>query len=155
MFKKHTKLLNIVLNFFSYFIRFPHCMPWYFNIEFNIIQSENMLWLIESTTTLWKGQGNPIRVSMICNPWRGLPSRGCYKSWTRGWDSLVPSTMWWLIIFLPRLLILVNNTISTSFKLYKAQRHGTAPYGNVMLFVTSWRHNILGAKWRRKNVVSP
>ena len=48
--------------------------------------------LIESITTLWKGQGNPIRVSMI----------GCCKSWTRGWDSLVPSTMWWLIIFLPR-----------------------------------------------------
>ena len=58
--------------------------------------------LIESITTLWKGQGNPIRVSMICNPRRGLPSRGCGKSWTREWDSLVPSTMWWLIIFLPR-----------------------------------------------------
>ena len=29
-----------------------------------------------------------------CNPRRGLPSRGCCKSWTRGWDSLVPSTMW-------------------------------------------------------------
>ena len=47
--------------------------------------------LIESVTTLRKGQGNPIRVSMICNPRRGLPSRGCRKSWTRGWDSLVPS----------------------------------------------------------------
>ena len=34
---------------------------------------------------------NPIRVSMICNPRRGLPSRGCRKSWTLGWDSLVPS----------------------------------------------------------------
>ena len=44
--------------------------------------------IIESITTLWKGQGNPIRVSMICNPRRGLPSRGCCKSWTRGWDSL-------------------------------------------------------------------
>ena len=67
--------------------------------------------LIESITTLWKGQGNPIRVSMICNPQRGLPSRGCCKSccnihdwaslvvdcksWTLGWDSLVPSTVWW------------------------------------------------------------
>ena len=58
--------------------------------------------LIESITTLWKGDENPIRVSIICNPRRGLPSRGCGKSWTRGWDSFVPSTMWWLIIFLPR-----------------------------------------------------
>ena len=57
--------------------------------------------LIESITTLWKGQGNPIPVSMICNPQRGLRSRGCCKSWTWGWDSLVPSEMWWLIIFLP------------------------------------------------------
>ena len=71
--------------------------------------------LIESITTLWKGQGNPIRVSMICNPRRGLSSRGYCKSWTRGWDSLVPSTMWWLIIFLPRLLFLINNPNSTSF----------------------------------------
>ena len=71
--------------------------------------------IIESITTLWKGQGNPIRVSMICNPQRGLPSCGCCKSWTRGWDSLVPATMWWLIIFLPRLLFLINNPISTSF----------------------------------------
>ena len=39
---------------------------------------------------------------MICKPRRGLPSRACCKSWTRGWDSLVPSTMWLLIIFLPR-----------------------------------------------------
>ena len=46
---------------------------------------------------------------MICNPRRGLPSRGCCKWWTRGWDSLVPSTVWWLIIFLPRLLFLRNN----------------------------------------------
>ena len=110
--------------------------------------------LIESITTLWKGQGNPIRVSMICNPRRGLPTRGCCKSWTRGWDSNVPSTMWWLIIFLPRLLFLINKPISTSFYLYKAQRHGTSPCGNVMLLVMSWRHSILGAKWRYKNVVS-
>ena len=93
--------------------------------------------LIETITTLWNGQGNPIRVSMICNPQRGLPSRGCCKSWTRGWDFLVPSTMWRLIIFLPRLLFLINNPISTSFKLYKAQHHGTVPYSNVMLFTES------------------
>ena len=48
-----------------------------------------------------------------CNPRQGLPSLGFCKSWTRGWDSLVPSTMWWLIIFLPRLLFLINNPIST------------------------------------------
>ena len=36
------------------------------------------------------------------------------------------------LIFLPRLLFLIDNHNSTSFKLYKAQCHGTAPYGNVM-----------------------
>ena len=56
--------------------------------------------LIESNTTLREGPGNPIRVSKICNPRRGLPSRGCSKSWTRGWDSRVPPSMWCLIIFL-------------------------------------------------------
>ena len=45
--------------------------------------------VIEYITTLRKGQGNPIRVPMICNPQRGLPSRGYRKLWTRGWDSLV------------------------------------------------------------------
>ena len=83
----------------------------------------------------------------------GLQS--CCKWWTRGWGSLVPSTVCWLIIFLPRLLFLINNAILTSLWPYKAQCHGTAPYSNVMLLVTSWRHNILGAKWRCKNVVSP
>ena len=38
---------------------------------------------------LREGRGNPIRVSKICNPRRGLPSPGCCKSWTRGWDSLI------------------------------------------------------------------
>ena len=71
--------------------------------------------IIESITTLWRGHGNPIRVSMICNPRRGLPSRGCCKSWTRGWDSLVPYTVWWLIIFLPCILFSINNPISKSF----------------------------------------
>ena len=34
--------------FFSYFIiRFPHRMPWYFNIEFNNIQSVNRLWYLK------------------------------------------------------------------------------------------------------------
>ena len=56
--------------------------------------------LIESNTTLREGRGNPIRVSKICNPRRGLPSRGCSKSWTWGWDSRVPPSMWCLIIFL-------------------------------------------------------
>ena len=40
--------------------------------------------LIESNTTLREGRGNPIQVSKICNPRRGLPSHGCWKSWTRG-----------------------------------------------------------------------
>ena len=56
--------------------------------------------LIESNTTLREGRGNPFRVSKICNPRRGLPSLGCCKSWTRGWDSRAPPSMWWLIIFL-------------------------------------------------------
>ena len=56
--------------------------------------------LIESNTTLREGLGNPIRVSKICNPRRSLPSRGCRKSWTRGWDSRVLPSMWCLIIFL-------------------------------------------------------
>ena len=36
--------------------------------------------LIESNTTVREGRGNPFRVSKICNPRRGLPSRGCCKS---------------------------------------------------------------------------
>ena len=44
---------------------------------------------------------------MICNPRGGLLSHGCCKSWTWGWDSLFPSAMWWLIIFLPRLLFYI------------------------------------------------
>ena len=58
--------------------------------------------IIESNTTLKEGRWNPIQVSKTCNPLRGLPSRGCSKSWTRGWDSLVPLPMWCLIIFLIR-----------------------------------------------------
>ena len=46
--------------------------------------------LRESITILRKGQGNLIGVSMICNQPRDLPSRGGCKSWTRGWDYLVP-----------------------------------------------------------------
>ena len=57
-------------------------------------------WIIECNTTLREGWGNPIRVSKICNPHRGLPSHGCIKSWTRWWDFLIPPSMWWLIIFL-------------------------------------------------------
>ena len=45
--------------------------------------------LIESNITLREGLGNPIRVSKICS-----------KSWTRGWDSRVPPSMWRFIIFL-------------------------------------------------------
>ena len=35
-------------------------------------QSQYTIRLIESITALRKGQGNPIRVSMICNPQQGL-----------------------------------------------------------------------------------
>ena len=35
--------------------------------------------LIESNTTLREGRGNPIRVSKISNPRRGLSSSGCCK----------------------------------------------------------------------------
>ena len=55
--------------------------------------------IIESNTTLREGRGNPIQVSKICNPRRGLPSRGCCKSWTRGWDSQVPPSMWCIDYF--------------------------------------------------------
>ena len=44
--------------------------------------------LVEYITTLRKGQGNPIRLFMICYPRQGLPNRGYCKSWERGWDSL-------------------------------------------------------------------
>ena len=122
----------------------------------SMVLSSTTPWrLIESITTLRKGQGNPILVSMICNPRRGLQSIGFSKSWTRGWGSLVPSAMRWLIIFLPRLLFFIKSPILTSFYLYKAQSHGTAAYGNVMLLATPWHHNILRTKWRCKNVVSP
>ena len=56
--------------------------------------------IIESITSLRERLGNPIRVSKICNPRRCLLSRGCCKSWTRGWDSRVPPATWSLIIFL-------------------------------------------------------
>ena len=95
--------------------------------------------LIEYITTLWKGQGNPIRVSMICNPRRGMPSRGCCKSWTRGWDSLVPSIMWWLIIFLPRLLFLINNPISMSFGWFVAFESI-----NIFRVIIDWNCNFMG-----------
>ena len=49
--------------------------------------------IIESITTLQEGRGNSIRVSKICNPQHVLPRLGCCKSWTRGWDSGVPTTM--------------------------------------------------------------
>ena len=43
----YTKVISVNNSwhgfFSSYFIRFLHCMPWYFNIEFNNIQSENRL----------------------------------------------------------------------------------------------------------------
>ena len=38
-------------------------------------------------------------VTMICKPRRGFSSRGCCKPWEREWDSIVPSAMWWLVIF--------------------------------------------------------
>ena len=37
---------------------------------------------------LCTGTGKSTRVSKICSPRRGLPSRGCCKSLTRGWISL-------------------------------------------------------------------
>ena len=95
--------------------------------------------LIESITTLRKGQVNPIRVSMICNPWRGLPSRGCRKSWTRGWNSLVPSCVV-IDYFSPTALFSINNPILMSFTLFKAQRFGAAACGNITPIATLWRH---------------
>ena len=64
------------------------------NLSFSGIFSIHR-YLKESITTIRKGQGNPIRMPMICNPQRGLPSRG--NSWSRGGDSLVPSGVYdWL-----------------------------------------------------------
>ena len=60
--------------------------------------TQHQIWqnLIESITTLRKGQWDPIRVFVICNPWRGLWWPGCNKSWTQERDFLVHSAMWWL-----------------------------------------------------------
>ena len=57
--------------------------------------------------------------------------------------------------FSPTHFIFHRRAILTSFKEHKAQCHDTAAFRNVMLLGTSWRQNILGAKWRCKNVVSP
>ena len=94
----------------------------------------NGLSLIESITTMQKGQGNPILVSTICNIHR-LLSPGCCKSWTQGWDSLVPSAVLLLIIFLPRLLFII-----------KSLRHCSCTKHNIMTplpMVTSpsWQHH--------------
>ena len=42
-----------------------------------------------------------------------------------------------MIIFLPRLKFMIKSPILTSFKLYKALRHDTAAFGNVILLATS------------------
>ena len=78
------------------------------HLQVRLIESSNV-------TTLWKGEEHPIHVSMICNPWKGLPCRGCCKSWTRGWDFLVLLATWCLIIFLLQVfdkILGVQSTIS-------------------------------------------
>ena len=42
----------------------------------------------KNLSRLCTGTGKSTRVSKICSPRRGLPSRGCCKSLTRGWISL-------------------------------------------------------------------
>ena len=59
-----------------------------FHCLFRWLHTSFIYRLIKSITTLRKWHRNSIRVSIICNPWRGFPSRGCCKSWARGWDSL-------------------------------------------------------------------
>ena len=93
--------------------------------------------LIESITILRKEQGNPIRVSMFCNPRQGLPSPGCCKSWTPGWDSLVPSTMSWLIIFLPLLLFIIKSQILRRLSCTKDNAKTSQP----MATSSSWQHH--------------
>ena len=100
--------------------------------------------IIEYITTLRKGQGNPIRVSMIFN----VANNGHEDGILLFFRNMV-------IVFLPRLLFFIKSPIITSFYLYKAQCHGIASYDNVMLLAMPWPHNALGAKWRCKNVVSP
>ena len=56
--------------------------------------------LIESNTILREGLGNPILVSKICNIHDSASLVVDCNFWTIGWDSQVPPSMWWLIIFL-------------------------------------------------------
>ena len=93
--------------------------------------------LIEYITTLWKGQGNPSRMSLICNSRRDLPSRGRCNSWTLEWDSLVPFAMWSLIIF-PMPVFSVNFPSFSVVLVVQVQHYGIAFYDNVMLLVTPW-----------------
>ena len=95
-------------------------------------------------------KGNPIPVSLIYSQRWGLPSRGCYKPWSWGWDSLDPSAMWWLIIFL---LCLSFNKLNTVYPFIYVQIEyclDTPPCSHVILLETLWCQNILGtksAKW--------
>ena len=45
---------------------------------------------IKNLPGLCTGTVKSIPMSKICSPRRGLPSRGCCKSWTRGWIFLSP-----------------------------------------------------------------
>ena len=57
--------------------------------------------------------------------------------------------------FSPAPFIFHKSLILTSFKLYKAQHNDITIYGKVMLLAASWRHNILGVKWRCKMLSHP
>ena len=48
----------------------------------------------QSITSLWEGLGNPILVSMICNINDSASLVVDCKSWTLGWDFLVPPATW-------------------------------------------------------------
>ena len=66
--------------------------------------TRHQIWpsLIESITSLQKGQGYPIQVSMTCNHHKAFDGLDVTNQDTRI-EFLVLSAMWWLIFFLPDL----------------------------------------------------
>ena len=68
------------------------CVMFFFNYKRNIR-------LMESKHHIEGGTNESHPSVQVCNRRRGLPNRGCCKSWTRGWDFLVPLSLLWLFFF--------------------------------------------------------
>ena len=60
---------------------------------FSVVETNRII------TRLREGREKHIRVSKIWNRGQFLPNRGYSRSWTPVWDSSVPPSTWWLIIF--------------------------------------------------------